>query len=391
MVGTWHALTLRSKSQILTLTLGNLHLPAVDLHVTMTAHFSSYYSVLLCGLYSGNVEGWRKVLDVNNGWGHIVSLSMEVDNLVPVQGVPLAFRWAALQADPIIHIDGSASATVLGSGLDDYFSYAHGFARAENTTYAFVGVPHLGKQSPGRTDPLTWHCYRQHVLDTIPFRSGVRFFMEGTGSKFSSPADPLDYVEHRRQKSAGRPTLAHVMLYYFRPSAVSLSGSCDRIWLGNATSELHHRFQLVHRGSSSGGSIFTLSDLPRRFIGDTSHNRTFLFSGGRTFGTGDVFSFELSVPSASMLYRVRRTLYSVPLRWNDRAQWSVNGVDQGVWFVPMGSLCDEYSLVDDDRIVQRHHLMFGQLDSNNAVAYFEFRPLSQTWNDISYELCPLPD
>jgi len=347
--------------------------------------------VLLCGLYSGNVEGWRNVLDVNGGWGHIVSLSMEVDNLVPVHGVPLAFRWAALQADPVIHVDGSASATVLGSGLEDYFSYAHGFAGAENTTYAFVGVSHTAKQAPRSMDPLTWHCYRQHVLDPIPFRSSFRFFWEGTASNFSSPADPLDYVEHRRQKHSGLATLAHVILYYFRPTVASLP-VCDRIWLGNVTSELRHRFQLVGRGSSSSGRTFALSDHPRRFIGDTSQNRTFLFAGGRAFGAGDVFRFELSIPSSAAAYRLRRTSYSVPLLWNDRSNWSLNGIDQGIWFVPKGSLSDEYSLVEDDRIVlRRRHLMSGQFDSKVVVAQFEFRPVSDTWNDISYELCVSSD
>lgn len=329
------------------------------------------------------------MLDVDGGWGHVVSLSMEVDKLVPVQGIPLPFRWAALQADPVVHIDGSAAATVLGSGLEDYFSYAHGFAGAENTTYAFVGVPHASKRGSRTTDPLTWHCYRQHVLDPIPFRSRIQFFMEGTGSKFSSPADPLNYEKHRRRRLAGLPTLSHTVLYYFRPGGTPSADSCDRVWLGNTTSELRHRFRLVQSRSPSGGSTFALSDLPRRFIGDTSRNRTFLFSGGRAFTRSDIFRFELSVPSSATVYRLRRTSYSAPLRWNDRAQWTVNGIDQGVWFMPMGSLCDEYSLVDDDRVVLRHHL--GQYDSNVVVARFEFRPLSETWNDISYELCPLPD
>jgi len=339
---------------------------------------------------SDNVEGWRKVVDVSGGWGHIVSLSMEVDNLVPVHDVPLAYRWAALQADPVIHIDDSASATVLGSGLEDYFSYAHGFAGAENTTYAFVGVHHAGRSSPGHTDPLTWHCYRQHVLDPIPFRSSVRFFMEGTGSKFSSPAKRLSYQEHHRLLSAKLPALAHLVLYYFRSSLTPLPVSCDRIWFGNRTSEGQHKFELVRRGSSSGSGAFTLSDRPRRFIGDTSHNRTFVFTSGRALRVGDMFHFELSLPSSSArFYRLRRTSYSAPRRWNDHARWSVNGVDQNVWFVPMGSLTDEYSLVNDDRILLRHHLTFGQPDSNVIVARFEFQPVSQTWNDISYELCPV--
>ena len=335
---------------------------------------------------SGNVEGWRKVLDVSGGWGHIVSLSMEVDNLVPVLGVPLAYRWAALQADPVIHVDGSSAATVLGSGLEDYFSYAHGFAGAENTTYAFVGVHHAGRPPPGHTHPLTWHCYRQHVLDAITFRSRVRFFMEGTGSKFSSPATELDYAAHHRLRSSGLPTLAHIVLYYFRQDPASSKTSCDRIWLGNANSEQQHRFRLVRRGSASGGSTFTLSDLPRRFIGDTSHNRTFSFTGGRAFSAGDIFRFQLSLQSSIRMYRLRRTSYSVPRRWNDRAKWSVNGIDQAVWFVPMGSLSDEYSLVDDDRI-----LVMDLTNTNRDMAQFDFQPLSETWNDISYELCPCLD
>jgi len=337
------------------------------------------------------VDGWRKVVDVSGGWGHVVSLSMEVDNLVPVHNVPLAYRWAALQADPVIHIDGSTSATILGSGLEDYFSYAHGFAGAENTTYAFVGVHHAGRSFPGHTDPLTWHCYRQHVLDLIPFRSSVQFFMEGTGSKFSSPADQLSYQEHHRLLSAKLPALAHVVLYYFRRILSPLAVSCDCLWFGNKTSEEQHKFQLVRRLLASG-SAFTLSDRPRRFIGDTSHNRTFTFTSGRALGVGDVFHFELSLPSSSSrFYRLRRTSYSAPQLWNDRAQWSVNGVDQNVWFVPMGSLSDEYSLVHSDRVLLRHHLTLGQqIDSNVIVARFVFQPVSQTWNDVSYELCSEP-
>ena len=69
----------------------------------------------------------------------------------------------------------------------------------------------------------------------------------------------------------------------------------------------------------------------------------------------------------------------------------MNDVDQGIWYVPKGSLCEEYSLVDDDRIVLRNHLTAKNLDSSIATAQFEFRPLSETWNDISYELCPSLD
>jgi len=45
MVGPWHALTLRSKGQMLTPTLGNLHLLGFGLHVDMTAHLFSYVCI----------------------------------------------------------------------------------------------------------------------------------------------------------------------------------------------------------------------------------------------------------------------------------------------------------------------------------------------------------
>ena len=41
MVGSRHALTLRSKGQILTLILGNLHSPGTGLHVDTTKYFFS--------------------------------------------------------------------------------------------------------------------------------------------------------------------------------------------------------------------------------------------------------------------------------------------------------------------------------------------------------------
>jgi len=56
MAGSWHVLTLRSKGQIIILTVGALHSPGVGLHVDMTARFSVFFfSVLLfVQLYSEN-------------------------------------------------------------------------------------------------------------------------------------------------------------------------------------------------------------------------------------------------------------------------------------------------------------------------------------------------
>ena len=86
-----------------------------------TAHFYAHKTY-----YSGeDVTRHRTVLDVEGGWGQLVGVGVEIDNLRAVRGGTLAERWALLQADPLIYIDGAPA--VLGTGLEDYFSFAHGF------------------------------------------------------------------------------------------------------------------------------------------------------------------------------------------------------------------------------------------------------------------------
>ena len=106
-----------------------------------------------------------------------VALFSNVDNLRAKRNVPLNERWALLQSDYVMFIDGKRSVAMQGSGLEDYFGYAHGFALAENTTYAFVGNHHA---APKRKEPLTWHSYRYHVLDPVTFNNDIRMMMEGT-------------------------------------------------------------------------------------------------------------------------------------------------------------------------------------------------------------------
>jgi Protein of unknown function (DUF2961) len=316
---------------------------------------------------SDDVGGWRNVIDVQGGWGQLVGLAMEIDNLRAVRDVPLMYRWAALQADCIIYVDDSQSATVLGTGLEDYFSYAHGFAGAENTSYSFVGVHHAG---PRRAEPLTWHCYRQHILDPVTFR------------RFTNPAKPLTYSEHRARLNNGHSSLAHVAFYYFRSHpSTNESVRCDRIEFGKNQSETSHLFQIVHLASQSG-RVFSVTN--GRFLGDTARNRTFNLSG-RSFNSGDAFKFVLNIFAAkrdvSKFLVLRRTFQWTPRQWNSRCNWAINGVSRGEWFVPMGSLSDEYSLQTDE-ITLVHKTGSLQLE-------ITIEPLSNKWNDISYELCPV--
>jgi len=69
--------------------------------------------------YGGDVDRWRGVVDVRGGWGHLVGVGMDIDNLRAARHGPLAERWATLQSDPVLYIDGAPA--VLGTGLEDYF------------------------------------------------------------------------------------------------------------------------------------------------------------------------------------------------------------------------------------------------------------------------------
>lgn len=231
--------------------------------------------------YTDDVSGWRNVLAVNNSWGSVVALFLDVDNLRAVRNVPLSSRWAALQADAVLYIDGARSASVLGTGLEDYFSYSHGFAEAGNTTYSFVGVYH---STPKRAEPLTWHCYRLHVLDPIPFRNQIQFVMEGTGSRFQRPTRPISYAKHSERLRSGMTSLAHMVLYYAR--ATPGASRADIFMLGDQASESAHRFKILRKSKSESGMTFRVHQ--KRYLAavnaDDTFNRT-----GRVFYPGDSF------------------------------------------------------------------------------------------------------
>ena len=231
--------------------------------------------------YTDDVSGWRNVMTVNDSWGSVVALFLDVDNLRAVRNVPLSARWAALQSDIVIYVDGARSATVLGTGLEDYFSYAHGFAEAENTSYSFVGVYH---SAPKRAEPLTWHCYRLHVLDPILFRSQIQIVMEGTGSRFQKPVRPISYTKHRERLRSGAASFSHMVLYYARAtSGVSVS---DIVMIGNQTSESLHHFEILRKSKSESGLTFSVKQ--KRYLAAVNADETFDRSG-RAFYPGDSF------------------------------------------------------------------------------------------------------
>lgn len=334
--------------------------------------------------YTDDATGWRSVVDVSGGWGHVVAIGMEIDNLRAIRNVPLAYRWAVLQADNLVYVDGAKSPTVLGTGLEDYFSYAHGFSQAENTSYAFVGVYHAG---PKRKEPLTWHCYRQHVLDPIPFRSALRFVMEGTdASKSRTPVAPLDYHSYRLRKLAEQPVIGHLALFYFRPHLEERRpvDSCDRVVLSDHHSERSHGYALVKSNGIHSGEKFCIHN--RRFVGDSVHDWT-LSDCGRAFAAGDEYRFVLNVSSSGEGKELvlRRTFHSRLYYWNDDVVVLVDDVYAGTLASPMGPLSEEYSLRQEDLVLPRDRTRLTKRNGRSVT-----RIAIQARNgirDLSYELC----
>ena len=321
--------------------------------------------------YDGRTDGWRRLLSVENFWGHIVSVIIETDNLRARQDVPLSARWAALQADPVLFIDGSKSATMLGTGLEDYFSYSHGFSLAENTSYSFVGVPYT---SPSRKEPLTWHSYRLHILDPIPFHSSCEFVMEGTNVKnFTFPENTLSYKDYWQRLQKQETVLSHQVMYYGKFSENSLVIS-DSIVMSDDQSEKVHHFKMSACASKGCGYIFT--SLDKDYLGNVLYKQVHDVQG-REFNQGDVFEFFVTVKVPNEGIILRRKFETERLQWNEMARVVVNNDDHGLWFIPMGVLSTIHTLRQEDLMISRN------ITRTNVNLKITIKPLT-LWRDLSY-------
>ena len=102
-------------------------------------HNTGYFNVEKT-YYTAETDFWRNMLTLNNSQGQIVAIFIDMDHMVKV--IKNGNRNAenpALECDPFLYIDGRNEATMLGTGLEDYFVFAHYFEQSENTSYAFTG------------------------------------------------------------------------------------------------------------------------------------------------------------------------------------------------------------------------------------------------------------
>ncbi len=329
-----------------------------------TAHFHATRTS-----YGASVAGWRDMLSLSESWGHIVGLMLDVDNLKANRQGGLAERWAALQSDVLVYTDGSQSATMLGTGLEDYFSYAHGFALAENTSYSFVGVYHVG---PHKVEPLTWYCYRFHVLDPIPFNTGIKYVMEGMKENHYEAESPISLKEFTDRRKSGQTAFSYLVLYYAKDSNSKVE---DFLSMGDLNSERVHSLKIKSEAQRAGALS---SHRNLRFVGNRLFNDTHTVAV-RAFSKMDRLSFSVGVPPHHRDILLRREFHTEIKAWNQKAKIRVNGKDLGLWYIPMGTLSEQYSLRHDDFLVPR------SLTQGRKTLTVELEALSY-WRDVSYQV-----
>lgn len=327
--------------------------------------------------HSDQTDKRRTVVEVAGGWGHLVGVGVEVHNLRPNLEGSLIERWAALQADPLVYVDGLNTPKVRGTGLEDYFSYAHGFAGAANTSYSFVGVPFA---LTSRNNGNTWICYRQHILDPISFDESLEFIMEGTHKiLYTSKAENISYKSYREKIYNKETVFSYLALFYYNthphPSRI-----CDKIILCDELSKSQHKFR-----SSQNGTLFSLESV--HFIANVLSYQPSNLTCGMSFQSGSILRFRFLLPaSPNPKLVLKRTFHMHPFQWNDLCRVELNNIDLGLWTFPMGPTTSKYSLRDESLEVWLPDFDKNQYGGSNHLADFRITVLSQ-WHDISYELC----
>jgi hypothetical protein len=76
------------------------------------------------------------------------------------------------EGDEKVFVDGEARPSLFGTGSEDYYNYS--WSSPDIFTYPYCGQP--VNEGPGNRGFVT--NYRWHILDPLPFRKEIRFYME---------------------------------------------------------------------------------------------------------------------------------------------------------------------------------------------------------------------
>lgn len=334
---------------------------------------STGYFYMKDSYYIGNNRKRMEFLNLNDVSGHIVGFTMDVDNL---QGDRTATninaRWAALQADHVMFIDNQSDVSVQSTGLEDFFNYAHGFHLAENTSSFFYGVPHSKRESE---QILSWHCYRQFILDPITFKRSIKFYMEATEENILDKAVDRTFEEAKTEKMSGQTTFTGLMMYY--ASAKKNLRIVDEIVFGDKNSEKNHFF--------SANKKFISRQLHEvRYIGNTVKKDLTLSPIIYNFEPNTTISFSFqwnhnSLKKGSLILLKRKFYSSSKIVWNEMSKVRINKSGNFKWFVPKASTNDNFSIRTDVLTLNTENLHLG------STLNVEIETVTKQM-DCSYEL-----
>jgi hypothetical protein len=104
-----------------------------------------------------------------SGKGVYVGTSAYILNPAEVP-TPYGNWWG--EGDEKVFVDDEPTPSIFGTGSEDYFNYS--WSAPDIFLYAYCGQPR--NDGPGNRGFVT--NYRWHILDAIPFRQNIRFYME---------------------------------------------------------------------------------------------------------------------------------------------------------------------------------------------------------------------
>ena len=104
-----------------------------------------------------------------HGKGVYVGTGAYLMNPSPVP-TPYGNWWG--EGDEKVFVDDESRPSTFGTGSEDYFNYS--WSSPDIFTYPYCGQPR--NDGPGNRGFVT--NYRWHVLDALPFRENIRFYME---------------------------------------------------------------------------------------------------------------------------------------------------------------------------------------------------------------------
>jgi hypothetical protein len=235
------------------------------------------------------------------GRGHVVGTVMFLKSRTDK---PFGAIRSHLEGEERIHVDGSPSPAVYGTGTEEYHNGGWYFRRGMSTLPTH-GVPLLFFPMEGETRLDETGAYRLYLTDPISFRSAIHFGLEH--------GDP--YFAGTNTFNGDYRSL--VFWYGLPDPGMVLSDAVD---VGDSTSEADHSFEIA--GSDKVVSATNFYEGDADDVG--------IQAAGRVGTEATSFAVTVDVANQGEMLR-RRSDQGIR---NQRATVFVDGVNAGTWFNP---------------------------------------------------------